>query len=285
MVRKVGKGFEFDKISSWSEIKLEIIEKYAQAYSTIMDNQFERGFKHAYIDAFSGAGLHISKKRGEIVPGSPLNAVWVTPPFRKHFFVDLDGGKIEHLRNLLIVEDNVEIHEGDCNDLLPDVIYPKVAYEKYWRALCLLDPYGLDLSWQVIEKAGKAKSIEIFLNFPTMDINRNALWRNPTKLEDWQIERMNFFWGDDSWRSIMYRESGQLSLFGQDEIEKIDNDEVAEAFRDRLMKVAGFKFVPKPIPMRNKSKAVVYYLFFASHNKTGAKIAEDIFKKYRDRRT
>ena len=43
----------------------------------------------------------------------------------------------------------------------------------------MLDPYGLHLDWEVIETAGKMRSIEIFLNFPIMDMNRNALWRNP----------------------------------------------------------------------------------------------------------
>ena len=35
--------------------------------------------------------------------------------------------------------------------------------------------------------------------------------------------------------------------------------------------------------MRNTQGAVVYYLFFASQNLTGNKIAEHIFKKYRNR--
>lgn len=276
-------AFEFDQIHYWSEIKLEIVEKYARAYSTILSNQSR--LRHAYIDAFSGPGYHISAKRGEIVIGSPLNATWVSPPFRKCYFIDIDRNKIEHLRNILHVDDNAELFAGDCNTLLPEKIFPQVAYDKYWRALCLLDPYGLNLDWRVIEAAGKARTIEIFLNFPTMDINRNAMWRDPSKVKQSQIERMNAFWGDESWRDIAYRPSDQLTLFGPGEIEKASNDEVAEAFRERLRRVAGFKFVPEPIPMRNSTNAVVYYLFFASPNGTGAKIVKQIFDKYRDRRT
>ena len=47
---------------------------------------------------------------------------------------------------------------------------------------------------------------------------------------------------------------------------------------------AGFEYVPKPIPVRNSRGAVIDYLFFASHNKTGGKIAKGIFKKYSDQR-
>ena len=58
---------------------------------------------------------------------------------------------------------------------------------------------------------------------------------------------------------------------------------VVNAFRHRLREVAGFKYVPEPMPMRNSKGAVVYYLFFASPNRTGGKIVTDIFDKYRNR--
>jgi len=56
-----------------------------------------------------------------------------------------------------------------------------------------------------------------------------------------------------------------------------------EAFRKRLQEVAGFQYVPQPMPMRNEKGAVIYYLFFASPNRTGNHIVEDIFNKYRER--
>jgi hypothetical protein len=54
-----------------------------------------------------------------------------------------------------------------------------------------------------------------------------------------------------------------------------------EAFRQRLTKAAGFRFVPDPLPMRNSNNAVVYYLFFASQKPVAEKIIHDIFAKYR----
>ena len=52
------------------------------------------------------------------------------------------------------------------------------------------------------------------------------------------------------------------------------------AYRERLKTVAGFKYVPQPIPMRNTKGATVYYLFFATPNRVADKIVLDIFKKY-----
>ena len=63
------------------------------------------------------------------------------------------------------------------------------------------------------------------------------------------------------------------------------NEAVVEAFRKRLKDVAGFSYVPEPIPMRTRKGAVIYYLFFASPNNTGAKIVSEIFAKYRERRS
>jgi hypothetical protein len=62
---------------------------------------------------------------------------------------------------------------------------------------------------------------------------------------------------------------------------KQGNDEIVGAFRQRLKKVAGFKFVPEPLPMKNSTNAVVYYLFFASQKPVAEKIISDIFGKYR----
>jgi len=56
-----------------------------------------------------------------------------------------------------------------------------------------------------------------------------------------------------------------------------------EAFRERLRKVAGFKNVVEPTPMRNSKGAIVYYLFFASQKDVANRIVKHIFKKYERR--
>jgi three-Cys-motif partner protein len=72
----------FDTINYWSEIKLDIVKRYATAYSKILTAQ--KAIKeHAYIDAFAGAGVHLSRESGKLVPGSPLNALEIDPPFKK----------------------------------------------------------------------------------------------------------------------------------------------------------------------------------------------------------
>lgn len=269
------------EIGYWSEIKLKILKEYASQYSVILSKQSY--LKHVYIDAFAGAGVHLSKETKGVVLGSPLNALYVDPPFKELHLIDLDGKKIGILKELTNEYDNVHIYEGDSNKILLNEVFPKVKYEDYRRGLCLLDPYGLHLEWQVLETAAAMESIEILLNFPIMDMNRNVFWRDMEAVDSKDIARMTSFWGDDSWKEAAYSESPQRSLFGNERLLKEPNYAVAEKFRERLKTVAGFKFVPEPIPMRNSTGATIYYLFFASHNETGTKIAEHILNKYRDK--
>jgi three-Cys-motif partner protein len=265
-------------IGSWSEIKLQIVRDYAQTYSVILSNQ---GYiKHDYIDAFAGAGFHISRTTEELVPGSPLNALHVDPPFNE-LYIDLDGRKTEILRDLTSDRTNVHIFEGDCNTVLLNAVFPKVRYDHYRRGLCLLDPYGLHLNWEVMATAASMRSIEIFLNFPIMDMNRNVLLKKAELADPTESSRMTAFWGDETWKDAAYVESAQGNLFGDPDLVKVSNDAVAEAFRKRLRDIAGFKYVPKPIKIKNSIGATLYYLFFASHNETGNKIATQILDKYR----
>lgn len=267
------------EIGNWSEIKLQIVKEYAAAYSIILSKQ--PYFKHDYIDAFAGAGVHISKSTKELVLGSPLNALYVEPPFNHLYLVDLDGRKTEILSDLTREHENVRVYNGDANRILINEVFPRIKREEYRRALCLLDPYGLHLKWEVIAKAAEMGTIEIFLNFPTMDMNRNTLHKNFEMVNSKDNDRMTLFWGDDSWKQAAYSESPQATLFGDPQFDKQPNDVVAERFRSRLKEVAGFKFVPEPIPMRNSNGAILYYLYFAGQNETGNRIAKHILEKYR----
>ena len=97
-------------------------------------------------------------------------------------------------------------------------------------------------------------SIEIFLNFPIMDINRSVLH---AKVKDSKLREMTRFWGDDSWRNAAYRT--ERGLFETQEV-KVENWELVKAFQERLRTVAGFKFAAEPMAMRNTRRSTVYYL-------------------------
>lgn len=270
---------DIDEIGPWSEVKLDIVREYAQAYSQILSGQKKLRLHHVYIDAFAGAGVHKSRSTKEFVPGSPLNALNVSPAFSEYHFIDINQARVGALQQVAQRRTNVFVYEGDCNQVLLREVFPKVLYEDFRRGLCLLDPYGLHLDWQVIYTAGQMKSVEIFLNFPIMDMNMNVLKHNPDTVPPDQAERMTRYWGDESWKSAAYSTTG--NLFGYEE--KTENEAITEAFRERLLSIAGFKHVSQPLAMRNSRDAVVYYLFFASPKPVALQIVKDIFKKHEKR--
>jgi three-Cys-motif partner protein len=278
-ISEMANQLQFDEIGLWSEVKLEILRQYASAYSTILSAQTKTPLFHVYIDAFAGAGKHLSKTTGEPVLGSPLNALAVEPHFKEFHLIDIRRERTDNLRDLIGSREDVFIYRGDCNDVLLRDVFPRVRYDQYRRGLCVLDSYGLHLDWNVIATAGQMRRLEVFLNFPVQDMNRNVFWRNPEGVDQTQIRRMNLFWGDESWRDVAY--DSTWNLFGLPE--KEPNDIIAAAFQRRLKEVAGFEYVPEPLPMANSKGAIIYYLFFASQNSTGEKIARQIFAKYRKR--
>jgi len=275
----VPKQLKFDEIGQWSRIKLEILKEYASSYSIILAAQKRPEFHHVYIEGFAGAGVHVTKVTGDFVVGSPLNALNVRPPFREYHLVDIAPDKVQSLRELIGLRNDVFIYPGDCNQILLEKVFPRVRYDNYRRGLCVLDPYGLDLDWKVVFTAGQMKSLDMFLNFPVQAINRSVLWREPEGVDETQIARMTAFWGDESWRNHAYQV--KRDLFNNLRTEKESNEAVAHAFRDRLRVVAGFRQVPEPLPMRNSKGSIVYYLFFASPKDTAEGIVLDIFNKYR----
>ena len=61
------------------------------------------------------------------------------------------------------------------------------------------------------------------------------------------------FWGDESWRDVAYEDDPQANLFGDSDKVKVGdaNEKIAEAYRRRLLEVAGFKFAPAPLRFPN----------------------------------
>lgn len=282
MAKKSQDKLTFDVVGNWSELKLEILREYSSAYQTILAGQKQVSFSTIYIDAFAGAGLHVSRDSGEVIDGSPRIVASTVPRFSEIHLIDLDGARVSNLQKMFANDIRVKVYQGDCNIELAKII-PTVNFSEYKRALCLLDPYGLNLNWESIAMAGQMDTIDLINNFPVADMNRNVFWRNHKGVDASDIERMNRFWGDDSWKELVW--SQVPNLFGDDDwMEKTgSNNTIAEGFRKRLETLAGFKCVPEPLAMKNSKGATVYYLYFASQKDVARKVANHLFKKAKGR--
>jgi three-Cys-motif partner protein len=269
-----------DEVGPWTEVKVEIVQEYAAGFAKIISKIGY--FQPVYIDGFAGGGLLLSETTGEIVEGTPLKIVRLTPPFHEYHFVEKDSSKVAALRALVGSEPGVSIHSGDSNEILLGEILPSMTYASYRKGLLFLDPYGLDIDWRVIEAAGRSRCIDLLLNFPIMDMNMNILKTDPSRTAPDQAARMDRFWGDDDWKKDCYEE--QPGLFGMlPPRKKPGNEPAVLAYQKRLKEAAGFSYVSTALPMRNEKNAIVYYLIGASHARVAVKVFIDVFAKWRKR--
>ena len=130
---------KFDEIGYWSEIKLDIVKDYASAYSRICGAKRTRPSPRVHRRLRRRRRAHL-KRTGEYVRGSPINALLMQPPFREYHLIDIDRQKVALLRYLVKERKDVHIHEGDCNRILLEQVFPNVKWEQYRRGLCLLEP-------------------------------------------------------------------------------------------------------------------------------------------------
>ena len=266
-----------DDIGYWPALSLDIVREYATAFSRIVGRQ--PGLTHYYVEAFAPGG--VGRPGDQLAPGNPLNGLLVTPPFRHHYLVALGGARVGALAPAVAKRIDVTLCDGDGNQVLREEILPRVRSEDYRRALCVLGPCGLDLDWDVVEKAGRLRTIDLFLSLPVADAAGSALWASDHRFAAAQRERMKRFWGDESWReatdpAITRDRAARGPAPGGPA-----GAAVARAFRNRLGDVAGFANVPEPLPLRNRDGAVVHYLFFGARNGVANEVVEGLFARYR----
>jgi len=159
------------------------------------------------------------------------------------------------------------------------------------RAVLFLDPFGMQVSWQTLEAVARTKCIDVWLLFPLgVAINR-LLKRDGNISESW-LERLDFVFGDRSWRDDFYsvrqgKKSNQRSLFDTDSEPdypwKADFTLIEDYFRTRLRTI--FAGVAKnSVRLRNSKNIPLYLLFFMAGNKKGAPIAVRIAESIMSRR-
>jgi three-Cys-motif partner protein len=235
-----------------------------------------------YIDALAGAGRVIAKRDLEFYLSPAAAATRLNPGFFHHYLIDVDKQKADELRDLIGENDTVDIVPGDCNKVVLEQLIPLLKRHRSYRALVFLDPYKLELEWELVRELGYTGQVDMFLNFPEMHMNRAVLLRNGGTVPTSQMEVMDTWWGDRTWFDDIYKSAEQQSMFeGDVGYNKAAAHAVVRSYQKRLATAGGFEFVPDPVPMLNSKGSPIYWLFFASNHPVASRIATDIFNSYR----
>lgn len=279
---------------SWTQQKLLILSKYLRAYRKIFEkNVRARYFRVAYVDAFAGTGViprpEIEGALTELVPllaeaeeefrkGSVRRALEVDPPFHHYVFAEKDRTKYEELLALRgeFSNRNIDVINDDANAAL--LKWCEGMDTKCERAVVFLDPFGASVEWRVIESIAQTRAVDLWILFPYSAVNR-MLTRGRRPNQSW-CEKLTRVFGTAEWEKEFYSSHSMASILDPDqEIEFVyktaDRNAVVQFFAERLRKI--FPEVANPGLLFN-SRSLLFVLFFAGSNKTGAKIASDLLR-------
>lgn len=262
----------------WTKEKLTIIEDYLQFYVNALSKQKAQLI---YIDAFAGSGK-TELQSGETIDGSALISLKYN--FDKYYFIELDEERSRCLNEEINTrfhekKDKVKVITGDSNSELKKLFRSLTVYQ---RGVMFLDPYAMELEWDVLETAKQTNILDIWYLFPL-----NALTRNLYKKMSMPIATKNKvtqILGTNEWEKELYHQSAQLSIFGDEPLERVNFDRLVDFVRQRL--INSFPYVsPQSRMLKNSNNSPMFILFFIMTNKSGkaiglgSKVVTDIFNK------
>lgn len=285
-------GGEHEFGGQHTEIKLELVEKYLQAYMAALRKKFEHLW---YIDAFAGTGnrtVRVEAHDGDLfdapVPartetrrGSARIALDVTPAFDRLVFMDANAEHCAALQGLKAAYPgrDIDILQGDANRLIQDQI--KWDGWKSTRAVMFLDPYGMQVEWDTLKVVAETRAIDVWYLFSLSGLYRQAA-RNINSVDDAKRRALTRMLGTDEWEGELYSpiKSAQSLLDELDTVEvRQRNADVAglEAYVKRRLKTI-FPLVLDPFPLPPNARPQRFSLFFAVSNPSTA--ATDLAKRF-----
>lgn len=276
---------------SWTEDKLSRLRKYLEAYMTIFSkNERARFLNPIYVDAFAGSGFRCNPRESsenvslfpeleepenqEFLKGSVRIALEVQPPFHQYIFVERDPWCIQELANLRIdfpqLANRICIVNQDANTYLIDWCQRMKPMD---RAVIFLDPYGMQVEWQLLEAIAQTKKIDLWILFPLGVAVTRLLTRSSLPPEPW-ADALTRLFGTDQWREVFYHSKKVLTIFGEenDITRNASIEKIGQYFVERLKTI--FPAVAeKPHPLRNSKNNPLYLLCFAAGNPKGSSTA------------
>ena len=287
----------------WTEEKLDALEKYVNAYLTIMNVYKDRyGWKLIYFDGFAGSGsrnedgtqpvseLMLDLFKDEYIDEEELNTykgaaervLGITQRgFDQYVFVDKSKKsslQLEERLAPLAKEKNLVFKISDANEQVSHLA-KAMQTNKRLASLVLLDPFGMQVDWESIEQL-KGTRTDLWILIPTGVIVNRMLDR---KCELTHIDKLTSFFGKDEafLKDYFYRKRTEDTLFGETEIvEKVKKpiEKIAKLYIEQLKDV--FLYVTeRPLVLYNTRNTPIFHFACASNNETAIKIASHIIYK------
>lgn len=280
-----------------TEIKLNVVQRYLEAYLLVMSRQ---NYRSIYVDAFAGTGERTTTHNGLpllgeisdgriITPGSAQLVLQMENNFDEYLFIDKKAKHVEALEKLCarFPDKKTVCRKGDANELVQEFCRSTnwKREGEYWgtRAVLFLDPYGMQVEWQTLKDIAATKAIDLWFLFPLSGLYRQAT-RSWDSIDDDKINAIDRCLGTPDWREALYEATSQTDLFADnDRLERNANIPAIEAYVKQRLQAEFTGWVSEPIPLRNTKGPQLFSLFFAMSNpsKPAKNIAQKIVRHLR----
>ena len=270
---------------AWTEGKLQVLRDYLGFYTKALK---EQRFELVYIDSFAGTGrcqIRVSKHEQKLIDGSAKIALDCTPGFHKYHFIESKKSHAGELRNLIANHPNgarAKLDERAAADLLPSLL---MSYDwKSTRGVLFLDPYGLQCTWNMIEKIAATKALDVFFLVSLSGLYRQAAV-DSRQIDGSKASALTSFLGTDAWRKELYVHE-QGGLFDGPTVTRAPGYQgILKFMTDRLKKA--FPYVGEPHLLGQSNGAPLFALYFAVSNPSNAaktlasRVSKEVLSKLR----
>jgi three-Cys-motif partner protein len=224
------------------KIKPHSLEKIRRHnyYAALVSNAMRRRWpQRLYVGLYSGAGLASLEPTGEIVETSALSVVKQAVPFTKYIFVDSEPECLKALEARITAlggQHDVSYIHGDVNEMLPEVIaaVPPYSRESGLLSLCFIDPFRVDLKFEVIRQLSRFR-MDFLVMLPLgYDLRRNL----KRYLEDADAHRVGELIDDLGWRDEWLKRGESPKHFIRFLLTRFDEAMVRLGYRERTLQGA-----------------------------------------------
>ena len=258
----------------WTIEKLEILEKYLNAYTTALQS---KSFKLIYIDAFAGSGTINLKNDDDarsFYEGSVLKAIKVqNKSFDRLLFIENDleqCGRLAQLRQKHHDRD-IRVEKFDANFFLRDKL--KMNWRE-WRGVLFLDPFATEVEWATIKKIAGFEALDAWILFPISAIARILPVKQPP--EGVLANSLNRIFSDGQWQEL-YSKSPQMALFDEDPHQREQGvNKIINLYKGKLKTLFSDRFMEKTKTFKNSKNSPLFEFIFCAGHPRGAILAKKI---------
>ena len=259
----VGDEADLEFGGEWTTKKLDMLEKYLDAYTTALKNQ---PFHLIYIDAFAGIGqVKVKVKRARMVTkyirGSVTRALRVSnKPFDELIFIEKDHDRYIKLKSARQDCDRCKVVESDANQFIESM-------ERDWdrcRGVLFLDPFGAEVDWSTIERIAGFNALDTWILYPTSAITRLLpKHKIPDEILGWS-DKLNRIFGGDDWRSLYHTDPQQTILGGPNPLRE-NAEEIVNLYKKKLKNLFKNRFLDESYLFKKGNSVLFEFIFCVGH--------------------